>query len=161
MKCSEQITLFALLFFCPNIFLNTFSSDTYSCCSSVKREAIFHTDKKLLVKLLFSIPWSLEFWISGWMVIVLTIIQLLHTKVVGINKTCTACEGRFVDTWRTIFEKNFYISSSNIYSWIFPTFSTFKFTFFNTYVCVSVCMEQLCSGRWMILKYYTGGGRGC
>jgi len=41
------------------------------------------------------------------MVIVLITIQLLHTKVVGINKTCTVCEGRFVDAWRTIFEKNF------------------------------------------------------
>jgi len=126
MKYSEQITLFTLLFFCPNIFLNTFSSDTYSCCSSVKTEAMFHTDKKLLVKLLFSVPWSLEFWISRWMVIFLTTIQLLHTKVVGINKPCTACEGRFVDTWRSIFEKNFYVSSSNIHSWIFPTHEILK-----------------------------------
>ena len=31
------------------------------------------------------------------MVIVLTTIELLHTKVVGINKTYTVCEGRFVD----------------------------------------------------------------
>jgi len=38
--------------------------------------------------------------------------------------------------------------------------SIFKFTFFNTRVCVSVCMEQLGSGRWIILKFYTGGGRG-
>ena len=53
------------------------------------------------------IKWNEMKWIAGQMVIVLTTIELLHTKVVGINKTYTVCEGRFVDAWWTIFKKTF------------------------------------------------------
>lgn len=61
-------------FFCPNIFLNTFSSDIYICCSSAKTEAMFHTDKKTASYITFFCILIFRILNIGQMVIVLTTI---------------------------------------------------------------------------------------